>query len=220
MFRLVDAATGNVILDLDAHADAPVTLGRDSSCEVVVASHLASRKHAELLKRAGAWTVRDLGSRNGTSLNGAPLAEGQAHALRHGDVISIADWQARVVVSDATLTAMRVSTATAHAAQAPTHALWLDEAKQDVWVIGKLLHPPLSEQQYALLTALFSASSGWVSREDCMRAVWPDAKAGVSEEALDGVLKRLRTRLREVDGAPEFIELRRGVGLRLNALRS
>jgi DNA-binding response OmpR family regulator len=213
MFRLVDVTTGEVMVDLAARDDAPVAIGRDSACDVVIASHLASRRHAELRKHDGAWHIQDLGSRNGTSFNGALLLPQQPQLLKHGDVITIATWQARVVASDNTLTAVRIPLANAPAP--PVRALWLDEAGREVWVTGTLLHPPLSEQQFALLRVLFDAQGGWVAREACVRAVWPDAKAGVSGEALDGVIKRLRARLREVDGAPEFIEQRRGVGLRL-----
>lgn len=49
-----------------------VVIGR-ADCEVVIASPALSRRHAELRRSASGIEVRDLGSRNGTTLRGIPL---------------------------------------------------------------------------------------------------------------------------------------------------
>jgi FHA domain len=56
-------------------------VGRDPSCEIVVADGSVSRKHARLEQRAGIWWVVDQGSANGTYLNSLRIAE---QALRNG----------------------------------------------------------------------------------------------------------------------------------------
>jgi len=56
-------------------------VGRDPSCEVVVADGSVSRRHARLERRAGAWWVVDQGSANGTYLNSLRIAE---QALKNG----------------------------------------------------------------------------------------------------------------------------------------
>jgi Protein of unknown function (DUF3662)/FHA domain len=61
---------------------APVTIGRLSTNDVVLADSNVSRRHAELRRSGGRWTVVDLGSTNGTAINGAPVSE---QALEHGD---------------------------------------------------------------------------------------------------------------------------------------
>ena len=69
--------------------------------------------------------------------------------------------------------------------------------------------------QLVLLKLLESRPGSFVSREELVAAVWPDSSVdGVSEEAVDGLIKRLRGRLREAGRDP--IEVRRGMGLRLS----
>lgn len=46
------------------------TLGRDPSCELHFDDDMVSRRHARVLVERGVWYVEDLGSRNGTRLNG------------------------------------------------------------------------------------------------------------------------------------------------------
>lgn len=65
-------------------------IGRSLQCEVVVLAPSVSREHAELVHDGAGWKVRDMGSRNGTFVDGArlesdvPLA---GHALlKIGDV--------------------------------------------------------------------------------------------------------------------------------------
>ncbi len=49
---------------------AGVTLGRSRQCDVVLDDANVSREHAEIRPRGGAWVLTDLGSTNGSSLNG------------------------------------------------------------------------------------------------------------------------------------------------------
>ncbi len=49
---------------------AGVTLGRSSRCDVVLDDPNISREHAELRPRGGSWVLTDLGSTNGSSVNG------------------------------------------------------------------------------------------------------------------------------------------------------
>jgi len=56
-------------------------VGRDPSCEIVVADGSVSRRHARLERRAGAWWVVDQASANGTYLNSLRVAE---QALKNG----------------------------------------------------------------------------------------------------------------------------------------
>ncbi|HEY7667121.1 MAG TPA: DUF3662 and FHA domain-containing protein [Actinomycetota bacterium] len=63
-----------------------VTIGRLAECDVVVADKGASRRHAQIRRRDGAFTITDLGSTNGTRLNGQTI---QSRELADGDRITI-----------------------------------------------------------------------------------------------------------------------------------
>jgi hypothetical protein len=61
---------------------APVTIGRLSTNDVVLSDPNVSRSHAELRREGDSWVLVDLGSTNGTLVNGQQAAE---HELAHGD---------------------------------------------------------------------------------------------------------------------------------------
>ena len=67
-----------------------VTIGRDPGNDLVLDSPIVSRRHAELELRDDAVWLRDLGSANGTAVNGQPITE---QPLRDGDIIRIGDQQ-------------------------------------------------------------------------------------------------------------------------------
>jgi FHA domain/Domain of unknown function (DUF1707) len=74
-----------------------VTLGRSRTCDCVLADPSVSRSHAELRREAGRWLLRDLGSRNGTRVNGARLLD--EAEVGPGDRVSFGD--ARFRLADA-----------------------------------------------------------------------------------------------------------------------
>lgn len=63
------------------------TVGRDSGNDVVIADYEVSRRHARLLYKEDHYFIEDLGSTNGTFVNGFRLS-GQAQ-LYHGDTIEL-----------------------------------------------------------------------------------------------------------------------------------
>jgi diguanylate cyclase (GGDEF)-like protein len=51
-----------------------ITVGRDAECEIRLESESVSRKHARLVRHGGQYTLEDLGSTNGTWVDGAPAS--------------------------------------------------------------------------------------------------------------------------------------------------
>jgi Protein of unknown function (DUF3662)/FHA domain len=64
---------------------APVTIGRLSTNDVVLSDPNVSRRHAELRRSSSGWMLADLGSTNGTLVNGKLAHE---HKIAHGDKIA------------------------------------------------------------------------------------------------------------------------------------
>lgn len=64
-----------------------VTVGRDEMAEILMDEHLVSRGHARIEPRGGAYVVKDLGSTNGTRVNGDLVQERQ---LKDGDEVRFA----------------------------------------------------------------------------------------------------------------------------------
>lgn len=64
-------------------------IGRGPENSIALDDSFASARHAELVEHGGERCLHDLGSRNGTRLNGHPLPPGNLARLRHGDVIQI-----------------------------------------------------------------------------------------------------------------------------------
>jgi hypothetical protein len=64
-----------------------VTLGRSRECDIVLQDPNVSRKHAEVRPRGGSWVVADLGSTNGSRLNGHPIQGSEV--VKPGDQIEV-----------------------------------------------------------------------------------------------------------------------------------
>jgi hypothetical protein len=66
---------------------AGATIGRSRQCDVVLSDPNVSRQHAEIRPRGGSWVLTDLGSTNGSSLNGR-IIDGP-EVIRPGDEIEL-----------------------------------------------------------------------------------------------------------------------------------
>jgi two-component system response regulator HydG len=60
-----------------------LTIGRESSNRIVVSDDRCSRRHCEVFFEPGGWMARDLGSSNGTEVNGNKIS--RPTALKEGD---------------------------------------------------------------------------------------------------------------------------------------
>jgi pSer/pThr/pTyr-binding forkhead associated (FHA) protein len=66
--------------------DRVTVIGRSSECDIRLDDANASRRHAEVRRIGDGYSVVDLGSTNGTEVNGQRIQE---TALMNGDVISV-----------------------------------------------------------------------------------------------------------------------------------
>lgn len=183
-------------------------IGRGHDCQIVLPERQVSRHHVKILHEDGRYRLVDLGSKNGTHLNGKQVSD--TAILQDGDEIQIALAVKLVFVgTDATIPL---------SFEPPTEegALVIDEAQRSVLINGQLLNPPLSLAQFRLLELLVNAEGAVCSRDEIVSVVWPGTDGyGVSEQAIDALVRRLRDRLAELD-EHNYIVTVRGHGFRLD----
>lgn len=183
-------------------------MGRDPSCEVQVQDRQVSRFHARITPTQEGVTLEDLGSKNGTNHNGTELTG--PIMLQDGDTFGIAlAQQFTFLTSDATMPL---------AENGPRGGrLIMDQKSRQVWVNQQQLSPPLSAQQFKLLWVLYENHGQVLERASLVSEVWGEEQtAGVSDQALDALIRRLRDRLSVLDPEHQYINTVRGHGLRLD----
>lgn len=206
-------------------------LGREDSCDVVIADRQVSRHHARLQLTDAGVLLEDLGSKNGTNLNGQAVLE--PVLLHDNDVIQISLAQTFIFLSsDSTVPLEAADTvaqllAASARTQSPNAArrLRLDKRARRVWIsLGDSqrrheveILPPLSAAQYHLLEILYENSEQVISRQDLITSIWGSDQAfEVSEQALDALVRRLRERIASFDPDHTYLVTVRGHGLRLD----
>ena len=72
-----------------------ITIGRGvgNTCVLKDPTRVVSTKHAEIYAKGGIWSLCDVGSTNGTLLNGARIASNREHVLHDGDRIAVGHYQ-------------------------------------------------------------------------------------------------------------------------------
>ena len=152
--------------------------------------------------------LEDLGSKNGTHHNGVPLSA--PVVLQDGDLVSVAlAQQFLFLTSDATMPLLE-------GAGQPGR-LMMDQKSRRVWVNQQQLVPPLSAQQFKMLWLLYESQGQVVTVPIWFLLVWGDDQAaGVSDQALDALIRRLRDRLAALDPTHQYIDTVRGHGIRLD----
>jgi pSer/pThr/pTyr-binding forkhead associated (FHA) protein len=187
-------------------------IGRGATCHLVLPERQVSREHLRIHRQGEAYALTDLNSKNGTWVNGEQL-KNDTIELHSDDEISIA-LAVRIlyVASEAT------APLTLDEKRPPSKGvLRLDREARRVFVREKEVDPPLSLPQYRLLELLYDGDGRVCTREEVIDSVWPDAVGeGVSEQAIDALVRRLRDRLNENAPDLQFVVTVRGHGFRLD----
>lgn len=185
-------------------------IGREEGCDIVLPSRQVSRNHARIRRLGRRHILEDLGSKNGTFVNGRELTE--PYTLQDGDEIQVA-LSFKLFFVDAGATAPLFF-------EDIRAGLRLDKDAKSVWIKGRVLDPPLSLAQYRLLELLYDNEGKVCGRDEIVQAVWPNAlEEGVSEQAIDALARRLRERLSELDPDHQYIVTVRGHGFRFDNSR-
>ncbi len=181
--------------------------GRDPECDFVCPERQISRYHAQIERDDEGYLIRDIGSKNGTFVNGEAVSQGQTYRLQDGDEISLAlTVEMGFIAGDVTLPLEGL--------EQTSSALKVDQQSRRVSLGRKELDPSLSPAQFCLLSLLIESQGNVVTREDVVQAVWPDAVGGVTDQAVDALVYRLRERLAELDPDHNYVVTVRGHGFR------
>lgn len=190
-----------------------MTIGRDETCDIVIPDRQVSRFHARLALTEEGVLLEDLGSKNGTFRNGERLED--PAILSDGDLVSVSLLQHFVFLSSDATVPLEMDALPEKGL--PRRRLYLDIRSRRVWLGGKELDPPLSLPQFRLLQILYDQQGEVVERQDLINLIWGEEEAiGVSEQAFDALVRRLRDRLADIDPSHVFIITVRGHGLRLD----
>lgn len=178
------------------------TLGRSNSCEVFIPDQRVSRRHAEIRWDGDFCMLHDLGSANGTFLNGCRVVD--ARMLRDGDEITL---------GSAVFT-FRDPETTLREADFPLFVV--DAASGEVWVnrVPVLLSP----KERILFDFLYRNAGQVCSKQQIAEVVWPEYRAEVYDYQVESLVKRLREKLEPDPRNPVLIITVRGQGYKLLAV--
>jgi pSer/pThr/pTyr-binding forkhead associated (FHA) protein len=185
-----------------------IIIGRHEESDIVLDERQVSRQHARIVRDDVGYRISDLHSKNGTFVNGEPVT--CERRLHDGDEVQIAlSFRLAFVDAGATIPLFFEEPA--------ERGLRLEKEARAVYVNDCLLSPALSPAQFRLLELLFDNRNRVVEREDVVRTVWPESvEDGVSEQAIDALVRRLRERLFEYDPQWQYVVTVRGHGFRLD----
>ena len=185
-------------------------MGRGQDCDLVLLDRQVSRHHARIRRAVEGYILEDLGSKNYTHLNGTRI-ESEV-LLQDGDEIQVAlAIRLTFIGSEATL-----PLSLDEAVYYGIGRLRMEVQAHRVWINEKEVDPPLSPPQFRLLELLYKSSVKVVTRDEIASHVWPGTDGiGVSDQAIDALVRRLRDRIFEVDPEHKYVLTVRGHGFRL-----
>ena len=188
-----------------------LVVGRGSECDLVLPERQVSREHIRIFRERDVYYMTDLDSKNGTWLNGKQVKD-ETVPLKDGDEIQIA-LAVKITFVGSEATAPLMVDELPH----QLGRLQINHDSRRVFIENIEVDPPLSLPQYRLLELLYDGTGAVRTRDEVVEYVWPDAIGeGVSEQAIDALVRRLRDRLSEVDPDHQYIVTVRGHGFRLD----
>ena len=182
-------------------------IGRGEDCDVRIDDPLASRRHAQVRREPWRYVLEDLGSRNGTLVNGEPVNAG--YHLRHGDTVHVATTALRFEDPNATLPMSGDSLRPLHL------PVWVNAATGEAFAFGNRLE--LAPKEMALLTLLYERAGGICEKNEIARVVWPEYEGVVSDYNIETLVSRLRSKLAQSGGRPDAIVTLKKRGYRLKS---
>jgi len=188
-----------------------VTAGNSDAVDIKLENRFVSRRHFQVRFESDVFYICDLGSTNGTYLNGKKLNPNEDHILRDGDMVGLGVDEVVLVFSGPVGT-VRIGTAViARTRRENDGDLVVDSSSRDVWVRDKKLQS-LPRKEFDILECLFQNRGQAVSRDDIAAAGWPERPDDVPNSDIDQYVRRLRRKIEENPSKPKIILTRVGYG--------
>ena len=186
-------------------------LGRSALSDIVLNNVYVPRRHAMISLGGGHIEIEDLGSKNGTFVNGRQLSS-QPHRFKFGDRIELGLGQ--VVFS---FQHWRSTATLPPVGQTSSEGLWMNVRSREVWLHGQKVVPPLSRKEFEILTLLFYRQGEICSKDEIAARGWPECRPeDVADQDIEQYIRRLRVRLESDPSPPQLIITVRGSGYRLS----
>jgi pSer/pThr/pTyr-binding forkhead associated (FHA) protein len=175
------------------------TIGRAVQNDIVITSKRTSREHARVRCEGWRRMLEDLGSTNGTFLNGervlAPVALQDEDRVSIGEVV--------LVFHDPDITYR----------DNPLPRLEVDAGAGVVKVDRQVVK--LAPKEFALLIYLYENRGQVCSKDNIGDAVWPEYHEGVYDYQIENLVRRLRSKLEPNPAKPQLLFTMRGLGYKL-----
>jgi pSer/pThr/pTyr-binding forkhead associated (FHA) protein len=174
-------------------------IGRAVENDIVITSNRVSREHAQVKRDGWRAILEDLGSTNGTFLNGERVMTPMC--LQDEDRISIGD--VTLIFYDPDVTYR----------ETPMPDLEVDVSAGIVRVNRQVVQ--LSPKEFALLAFLHERSGQVCSKDDIGRAVWPEYEGNIYDYQVENLVRRLRAKFEPDPANPQSLLTIRGLGYKL-----
>lgn len=174
------------------------------SPDISFENFLISRKHCCVKHCDGEWTISDLGSKHGTTLNDQPIVALTSHVLKHGDTIVLASG----VVAFRLMLSLEFEKTLEFDKTQPTNVVNVPISDSPVIIdLDKMILVvesqvvSLSVKEWLLLEVIYKHRNKFVSYEEIKRAVWTERYSSANNildvgfEEINVLIYRLRRKL-------------------------
>ncbi len=185
-----------------------IIVGRSPDSGLFIDESFVSRHHAVISSDNSTYSIRDLGSKNGTWVNGQRIGD-SPEILQDGDIIHFGSptSSVRFMGDDRTVT-LNVKDFNS--------GLRVDMAGREVYIDGSMITPRLSRKEFDILSLLWERREIACSRDEMIAKGWPERTEGdVSDTEIEQYVLRIRRHIGDTGRRPKQLVTVHGFGYKL-----
>ena len=215
---MVNQPNAMLIVEKGLSSDEPIflekedlILGNSSSSDIPLNNLFVSRRHCRIRLKDGQFYVSDLGSKNGTFVNGDLIGEDEERLLNSGDLLGLSAESVKLRFRGSSSEAVTQTLTSAR----DTGEVRIEKGSREVWVRGEKLEPPLTPKEFDVLALLHSRRTEVVTKDDIAFGGWPERDGDVGNQEIEQCIRRIRRRIEKNHAKPTLVLTRKGVGYQL-----